>query len=102
MIAMADQSVLAEVEELEVKEPSPRKYTGGRTIHLSRNFLGGPGPVTMSDLGQARIGNSHLGNAMPVQYRAPEVILNMPWGKPIDVWSVGLMVQGPFGFHSNI
>ncbi|KAK0386181.1 hypothetical protein NLU13_6018 [Sarocladium strictum] len=94
MIAMADQSVLAEVEELEVKEPSPRKYTGGRTIHISRNFLGGPGPVTISDLGQARIGKSHLGNAMPVQYRAPEVILNMPWGKPIDVWSVGLMAWG--------
>jgi serine/threonine-protein kinase SRPK3 len=29
---------------------------------------------------------------MPVQYRAPEVILNMKWGNAVDMWSVGLLV----------
>ncbi|CCF33703.1 protein kinase [Colletotrichum higginsianum] len=37
------------------------------------------------------IGSVHEGPAMPLQYRAPEVILNMQWGSPVDVWSVGLL-----------
>ncbi|GAO15853.1 hypothetical protein UVI_02051650 [Ustilaginoidea virens] len=28
---------------------------------------------------------------MPVPYRAPEVILNMPWGHSVDAWSAGLL-----------
>lgn len=30
---------------------------------------------------------------MPLPYRAPEVILDMEWGKSIDSWSVGLLVR---------
>jgi len=38
------------------------------------------GRLLSATLGQARIGNEHSGNAIPVPYRAPEVILNMKWG----------------------
>jgi len=55
-------------------------------------MLGGAGPLTICDLGQARIGNEHSGKAMPVPYRAPEVILNMTWRNAVDIWSVGLLV----------
>jgi hypothetical protein len=55
-------------------------------------MLGGAGPLTICELGQARIGNEHSGDAMPVQYRAPEVILNMKWTNAVDIWSVGLLV----------
>jgi serine/threonine-protein kinase SRPK3 len=55
-------------------------------------MLGGAGPLTICDLGQARIGTEHSGKAMPVPYRAPEVILNMKWGITVDIWSVGLLV----------
>ena len=55
-------------------------------------MLGGAGPLTICDLGQARIGNEHSGKAMPVPYRAPEVILGMKWGTAVDIWSVGLLV----------
>ena len=55
-------------------------------------MLGGAGPLTICDFGQARIGNEHSGKAMPVPYRAPEVILNMKWGNAVDIWSVGLLV----------
>lgn len=57
-------------------------------------MLGGAGVLTISDLGQARVGNEHDGKAMPVPYRAPEVILNMKWGNAVDIWSVGLLVWG--------
>ncbi|ERS96510.1 hypothetical protein HMPREF1624_07426 [Sporothrix schenckii ATCC 58251] len=37
------------------------------------------------------MGRVHTGKAMPIQYRAPEVILNMPWGTPVDMWSAGML-----------
>lgn len=87
-----DESILSRVEEEEIRKPSARKQTGDTIVYVSRFILGGGGPLAICDLGQARIGSEHCGNAMPVPYRAPEVILNMPWGKAVDIWSVGLLV----------
>ncbi|CAK7274674.1 hypothetical protein SEPCBS57363_006284 [Sporothrix epigloea] len=67
--SLVDDSVLTKVEEAEATTPSPRKEVGDR----------------------ARIGHLHTGQAMPLLYRAPEVILKMPWGKPIDIWSLGML-----------
>lgn len=50
------------------------------------------GPLYLCDLGEARVGSQHEGVAMPVQYRAPEIILGMSWGHLVDMWSVGLLV----------
>ncbi|TGJ77120.1 hypothetical protein E0Z10_g10760 [Xylaria hypoxylon] len=47
--------------------------------------------VDVTHTGQARIGGKHRGNAMPTQYRSPEIILDMEWGSPVDLWSVGLI-----------
>jgi serine/threonine protein kinase len=30
---------------------------------------------------------------MPDVYRAPEVVLDMPWSYPIDIWSLGMVVS---------
>ncbi|KAH0829835.1 hypothetical protein FOPE_10920 [Fonsecaea pedrosoi] len=30
---------------------------------------------------------------MPDLDRAPEILLKLPWGFPVDVWSVGIMVR---------
>ncbi|KAL9945820.1 hypothetical protein ACHAO5_004487 [Verticillium nonalfalfae] len=87
----ASDSVLAKVEQNEVERPSPRKQTDEVTTQVSQYVLGGAGPLTICDLGQARIGDEHSGNAMPLPYRAPEVILDMPWGYRVDNWSVGLL-----------
>jgi serine/threonine-protein kinase SRPK3 len=80
------------VEEAEIRKPSARKQVDDSVIYVSRYMLGGAGSLTICDLGQARIGSEHTGDAMPVPYRAPEVILNMKWGNSVDVWSVGLLV----------
>ena len=92
LIAITNDSVLSEVEDSEICTPSARKQVGNTIIYVSRYMLGGAGPLTICDLGQARIGNEHSGKAMPVPYRAPEVILNMKWGNAVDIWSVGLVV----------
>ncbi len=55
-------------------------------------MLGGAGPLVICDFGQARIGKKQNGNAMPVPYRAPEVILSMEWDNAVDIWSLGLLV----------
>ncbi|KAI1178987.1 kinase-like protein [Nemania sp. FL0916] len=93
LIAPTDNSVMAEMEEVELYTPSRRKQADDRTIHQSRMMFGGygPGPLTICDFGHARIGEKHRGIAMPAQYRAPEVILDMEWGSSIDMWSVGFI-----------
>ncbi|KAF4505746.1 hypothetical protein G6O67_007663 [Ophiocordyceps sinensis] len=91
LVALTDDSVLSTVEDNEMHNPSARKRAGDGFVHVSHCLLGGAGPLTICDLGQARIGSEHRGNAMPTPYRAPEVILGMPWGNAVDVWSVGLL-----------
>ncbi|OCL05752.1 kinase-like protein [Glonium stellatum] len=91
LIALTNDSILAKVEDDEIRTPSARKQVGDTIIYVSRYMLAGAGSLTICDLGQARIGNEHSGNAMPVPYRAPEVILNMKWGNAVDMWSVGLL-----------
>ncbi|VUC31591.1 unnamed protein product [Clonostachys rosea] len=96
LIDITDYSILSTVEEQEITEPSARKRDIDRYIYLSRYMLAGAGPLVISDLGQARIGEEHRGKAMPLPYRAPEVILGMPWGSKVDTWSVGILVSLPW------
>ncbi|OAA65476.1 protein kinase-like protein [Niveomyces insectorum RCEF 264] len=102
LIALQDGGgdMLASIEEDEMNEPSARKQTDDTVVYCSRYMLSGAGALTICDFGQARIGREgqqqqqqqqHTGPAMPVVYRAPEVILGMPWGPPVDMWSVALM-----------
>ncbi|KAI1019942.1 hypothetical protein LB503_006091 [Fusarium chuoi] len=91
LVALADDSILSTVEDNELHRPSARKFVDETVVHVSQYMLGGAGALTICDLGQARIGKVHRGNAMPLPYRAPEVILGMTWGNSVDVWSVGLL-----------
>ena len=51
------------------------------------------GLPALSDLSEARFGDSEqTGNIMPEVYRAPEVVLGMPWSYPVDIWSFGMVV----------
>ncbi|KAK4149938.1 hypothetical protein C8A00DRAFT_37469 [Chaetomidium leptoderma] len=91
LISIKDDSILAKVEEGEILAPAARKQDDDRFIYVSRYILGGAGALTICDFGQARIGSEHTGPAMPLPYRAPEVILKMDWGSPVDLWTVGLL-----------
>lgn len=91
LIALTDDSILSRVEQNEIDTPSARKRVEDTIIHVSQYILGARGPLVISDFGQARIGAEQHGNAMPIPYRAPEVILGMPWNSAVDRWSVGLL-----------
>ncbi|KAG6050775.1 hypothetical protein E4U33_000674 [Claviceps sp. LM78 group G4] len=97
----ADESVLKAFEKDELVKPCPRKEANGRTIYLSRE-LGIPedfGAPVLCDFGAAMSldnGFNHLEKIQPNQYRAPEVILDIPWTSSVDIWNVGCMIWNSF------
>ncbi|KAF1949849.1 kinase-like protein [Byssothecium circinans] len=97
----ADKSVLIAFEQEELEEPCPRKELDGRTIYLSREFnmpkdVGAP---VLCDLGSAvplDDGAEHREDIQPNVYRAPEVILDIPWTYSVDIWNVGCVIWDLF------
>lgn len=93
-----DESILRAFEAAEAENPSPQKVTSDRTIYASRK-LGLPksyGPPVLCDFGEARCGeDENNADIQPEVYRAPEVILQMPWSYPVDIWNVGVMARLP-------
>lgn len=96
MFSIDDSSVFTAFEEQELQNPSPRKSVDGRTIYLSRELqmpkrMGAP---VLCDFGSAVFGDTmHTEDVQPNVYRAPEVILEVPWSYQIDIWNVGCMVR---------
>ncbi|KJZ71164.1 hypothetical protein HIM_03117 [Hirsutella minnesotensis 3608] len=99
LLGAEDSAVFAQVEQAELKNPSPRKVMADRTIYLSYSMPIISGPPIISDFGAARLGEPgqrHYGDVMPGVYRAPEIIIGAGWDSKIDLWSVGVMVWDLF------
>ncbi|PYH92493.1 kinase-like protein [Aspergillus ellipticus CBS 707.79] len=96
MLGINDDSVFRDFEEKELQRPVPREEVDntGRTVYMSRDLrrphdLGAP---VLCDFGSAMTGDErHSVFAQPNIYRAPEVILGVPWTYSIDIWNVGCM-----------
>lgn len=101
MFEVADESILSDFEQGELQNPSPRKELDGRTIYTSRE-LGMPktmGAPVLCDFGSAVASDvDHTEDVQPDVYRAPEVILEVPWSHSIDIWNVGCMVSISFSY----
>lgn len=94
LLGIHDNSILAEFEREEQREPSPRKELDDRTIYVSRPMPLAKGWPSLSDFSEARFGGvEHTDLVMPDVYRAPEVILGMPWSYPIDIWAYAMVVS---------
>ncbi|KAK0619995.1 kinase-like domain-containing protein [Immersiella caudata] len=99
MLSVPDQSILDQVVAEEWASLSPRKITDGRVIHTSTSLElpDDPGPPIVTDFGDARIGaGPFIGEVLPDLYRAPEMILAIPWDEKIDIWALGLMIWDMF------
>ena len=69
------------IENPSVSSPVSDKY----------QILGIP---VLNDFGQMRLMDStNTDWCMPDLYRAPEMLLGLPWSFPVDVWSIGVMVR---------
>lgn len=97
MFECEDKSALSKFEQAELDTPSPRKEVNGRVIHITRQMELGLGWPILCDFGSAVFTDKlHECDAQPAIYRAPEVILGIPWDHKIDIWNVGCLVIMPF------
>ncbi|TFY50580.1 hypothetical protein EVG20_g11440 [Dentipellis fragilis] len=86
------------LEELEHTHPSPRKIIGDRVIYMNHGQVGATDPrqhgvPVLCDFGEAYFGkDSYYVEIQPPHYRAPEVVLAIPWSMSADIWNVGLML----------
>ncbi|PYH37078.1 kinase-like protein [Aspergillus neoniger CBS 115656] len=96
MFGIKDDSVFTDIEENESRRPVPRKEGDERTIYMSRELkvpreVGAP---VLCDFGSAMVVNDEYQRVFiqPQIYRAPEVILGVPWTYSADIWNVGCMI----------
>jgi len=95
-LRIEEDSILKEFEAAELRTPSPRKIDGDRVIYESRGLQRPkkPGRPVLCDFGEARFGKkTYTDDIQPYVYRAPEIILDIPWTYSVDVWNVGVMVS---------
>lgn len=98
MLGIEDESMLAEFEEGEKFNPSPRKVVGNRVIYASRELktTDNYGRPVLCDFGQAHFGSTHYGgDIQPYIYRAPEILLRTTWDEKVDIWNLAVLVSRP-------
>ena len=100
MLTIDEPTILNRFENAEIEEPSPRKVIDERrAIYKSRRLPKpkdkGYGLPILCDFGEARIGLVQQSGpfVQPHIYRAPEVIFEMPWGPPADIWNLAGLVR---------
>ncbi|KAI0330395.1 kinase-like protein [Cubamyces sp. BRFM 1775] len=94
LLSMKEFEAFRAFEDAERADPLPLKAVGDRHIYLSRTIdCKAYGHPVLSDFGEARFGRAkYTGLIQPIPYRAPEVILGMPWDEKVDIWSLGTVI----------
>ncbi|OJD11042.1 CMGC/SRPK protein kinase [Emergomyces pasteurianus Ep9510] len=99
LLNLTDSSIVKELDTKEIAESSFYRSVNGYNLYKSANF-GIPtrfGRPILCDFSLARNGQvEHCHDIQPDPYRAPEVILEMPWGYAVDIWNVGVMIWDMF------
>ncbi|EEQ30224.1 protein kinase domain-containing protein [Microsporum canis CBS 113480] len=96
LMQLEDDSSLEDIEDQESRKPSVPIITIEGVVPLYRSRktkLELSGLPVLVDFGQMRLaeGQTNQDWWMSDLYRAPEVILGLPWEYPVDVWSIGVM-----------
>lgn len=96
---LEDDSSLRDIQDQESRDPSVPIATtadGAVPVYKSRaTKLELSGLPVLADFGKMRLaeGQTNQDWSMSDLYRAPEVLLGLPWEYPVDVWSIGVMVS---------
>lgn len=90
-----DLSILQDYEDAEIQRPTARKIGRDRIIYRSRPLQPSFGFPVIADFGEVRFSNEngYRDDIMPDVYRAPEVVLDMPWDFKVDIWNLGVLVN---------
>lgn len=107
MLTVEDDTIFEQFEIAEVESPTPQKLIdNSRTIYRSRRL---PKPrhskygfPRLCDLGAMWVGTNQQSGpfVQPHQHRAPEIIFEMPWGPPVDIWNLAALVRTPLSFNA--
>lgn len=94
LVEIEDDSSLKDLEEQKTRDPSTPVISEGAPVYRSREPLFElSGVPILTDFGQMRISRPvNQDWWMSDMYRAPEVLLQLPWCFPVDIWSIGIMV----------
>lgn len=94
LLGVLDDSAFARFERDELQDPMPRKKLPSHTVYVSRPMPLTKGAPLLCDFSEARFDDpQNVDRVMPDVYRAPEVVLGMPWSYPIDVWGFAMTVS---------
>ncbi|TDZ49723.1 Serine/threonine-protein kinase SRPK [Colletotrichum trifolii] len=101
MLSILDEGVLDDLVRDEWDLPSARKILPDRTVFSSTGLEipDNPGQPVIADFGNARLDEGAFGfedEAMPDLYRAPEILLGVPWDDKVDIWALGLLMWDLF------
>ncbi|KAE8333988.1 kinase-like domain-containing protein [Aspergillus sergii] len=101
MLNVEDESILVDFENAGISNPSPRKMVGNRAIYCSRKLKipKKHGRPVLADFGEARFGSetgTYYDDVQPFIYRAPEVLLRLPWNEKIDIWNLAVLAWDLF------
>ncbi|KAF3482748.1 CMGC/SRPK protein kinase [Arthroderma uncinatum] len=100
MSLLGDTTSLKDLEEQESRDPSVPVITKDSNGAVSSVVyetrppkLGYSGHPILTDFGQMRQFDEcvHKDWWMSDLYRAPEVLMKLPWSFPIDIWSIGVL-----------
>lgn len=80
-----------------MRNPSEPTFHNGYPIYPSRgrpnNVFDLTGDAVLVDFGSARfLDTKNEDWWMPDTYRAPEVLMSLPWSEGVDLWSIGILV----------
>ncbi|PLB37392.1 putative protein kinase [Aspergillus candidus] len=93
MLSLEDNSMLADFAKDEAEDPSPR-----REVHKSHINYQSYGLPILCGFGEARTGKKQESGPFirPHIYRALEIIFEMPWGSPVDIWNLAGLIWDLF------
>ncbi|KIV88507.1 hypothetical protein PV10_08188 [Exophiala mesophila] len=93
MLTAGDGGIFKYIEEQESQDPSTPIMYNGVALHRSWPAITEvSGHPIVTDFGKMRLAEPmNTDWCMPDIYRAPEVLLKLPWYFLVDIWSVGVM-----------
>lgn len=104
LLSADDDEIFRRAEKEEIEHPSvpvfdhthpyphPIYQSRGQPTSLSEAL----GHSILTDFGSAKLlkaSTSTRGWWMPDTYRAPEILMGLPWDHSVDIWSIGVMVS---------
>lgn len=93
LLGVLDNTAFERFESDERDYPMPRKELPTHTIYISKPMLLTRGEPRLCDFSEARFDHDENDDMiMPDVYRAPEVLLGMPWSHSVDLWGFAMTV----------